>query len=117
MVTIVGYSPRVNLKGNEYFALIIQGGIEFIKSKVTNSHYATAMRCYIPSSFDEQNCKALIGQKLPGSIAKKSCDPFRYADKNTGEEIEVNYRYVYLPEGATLEEVVYEGIPESATFE
>ena len=116
MVTIIGYSPKTSLKGMEYYALVIQGGIEFIKSKLTDSHYATAMRCFIPSSFDEQTCETLIGQKLSGSIAKKSCDPFRYTDKNTGEEIEINFRYVYLPEGATLEEVVYEGVPESATF-
>ena len=116
MVTIVSYSPRLNLKGDEFFVLILQGGIEFKKSQTSDLHYATAMRCYVPSTFDEQTCESMLGQKLPGKIVRKPCEPFRHLDKNTGEEIEISHRYVYLPEGSNMEEVIYEGVPESAAF-
>jgi len=116
MVTIIGYSLRTNQKGEDFFALILQGGIELVKSKLSDLHYATAMRCIIPSTFNEQTCQSMIGDKLPGKILKKDCDPFTYVNKTTGEESVIKHRYVYLPEGTTLEEVVYEGVPQTKVF-
>ena len=42
MVTITNYAQRTNAEGENLYALIIQGGIEMIKSKETDTFYATA---------------------------------------------------------------------------
>jgi hypothetical protein len=52
MVTIVDYSLRTNQEGKEFFALILQGGIELVKSKATERYYATLKKCQIISTFD-----------------------------------------------------------------
>ena len=114
MVTIVDYSLRANREGKEFFALILQGGIEMVKSKGSERYYATSKKCMIPSTFDEQTCKSSLGEKLPGTIQKRSCEPYEYTIQETGEVIEMNYRWEYLAEGESLEECVFEGIVEPA---
>lgn len=112
MVTIVDYSQRKNSEGKDFYSLILQGGIEMVKSKATDRFYATAKRCSITSTFDEATCKAMIGEKIPGTVQKQSCEPYNYVVKETGEVMELTHRWVYLPEGATLEEAIFEGKPE-----
>jgi len=109
MVTIVGYTPRKTGEGIEFIALIIQGGIEMVKSKQTDQYYATVKKCSITSTFDETTAKAMLGERIPGTVKKQSCEPYTYVVKETGEMLELNYRWVYLPEGATLEEAIFEG--------
>lgn len=116
MVTITDYALRKSQEGKEFFALILQGGIEMVKSRVTERFYATSKKCSIPSTFDEPTCKAMIGEKIPGSIQKQSCEAYQVTFKETGEVVELTHRWVYLPEGATLEEAVFEGQPETAAF-
>ena len=117
MVTIIDYSLRTNREGKEFYTLILQGGIQLVKSKVSDRYYATLKKASITSTLDEATCKASIGEKFPGSIQKQSCEPYSYIVKETGEEIELNYRWVYLPEGASLEEAIFEGGPEVALHE
>jgi hypothetical protein len=112
MVTIVGYSQRKNSEGKDFYSLILQGGIEMVKSKETDRYYATAKRCSITSTFDEATAKAMIGEKIPGTVQKQNCEPYNYVVKETGEIMELTHRWVYLPEGATLEEAIFEGKPE-----
>lgn len=114
MVTIVDYSLKTNSEGKEFFALVLQGGIEMVKSRNTEKYYATSKKCLIPSTFDEQTCKSVVGEKLPGSIQKRPCEPFEYTVHETGEVIEMNYRWQYLPEGESVEECVFEDIVEPA---
>jgi hypothetical protein len=109
MVTIVDYAARTRSDGSVFFALTLQGGIELVKSKQTDRFYATVKKASIPSTFDEATCKASIGQQFPGSIQKQSCDPYNFTVKETGDMLELNYRWAYLPEGATLEEAIFEG--------
>lgn len=109
MVTIVGYAARTRSDGSVFFALTLQGGIELVKSKQTDRFYATVKKASIPSTFDEATCKASIGQQFPGTIQKQSCDPYNFTVKDTGEILELNYHWAYLPEGATLEEAIFEG--------
>ena len=117
MVTIVDYAVRQKSDGKEFIALILQGGIELVKSKVTDQYYATSKKCSITSTFNEATAKAMIGEKIPGSIQKQTCDPYSYVVKETGEMLELNFRWVYLPEGATLEEAIYEGDPLNASHQ
>jgi hypothetical protein len=87
-----------------------------VKSKETERYYVTSKKCSIPSTFDEVTCKAMIGEKIPGTIQKQGCEPYTFVVKETGEILELNYRWAYLPEGATLEEAIFEGVPETAAF-
>lgn len=114
MVTIIDYAQRTKSDGNVFYSLILQGGIEMVKSKQTERYYATLKKASITCTFDEETCKASIGEKFPGSIQKQSCAPYSFVVKETGEILELSYRWAYLPEGASMEEVVFEGVPEGA---
>ena len=117
MVTIIDYTLRNNKEGKEFYLLILQGGIQMVKSSVSERYYATVKKCSVTSTFDEATCKASIGEKIPGSVQKQSCEPYSYTVKDTGEVLELNYRWVYLPEGATLEEAIFEDEPQVALSE
>lgn len=98
MVKIVNYVSRTADDGRTFFVLTIQNGIEMVKSQKTGAYYATARKASIPSTFDEETCKALIGTDMPGKVIKQQCKPYEYIIKDTGEAIELSHRYVYVPE-------------------
>ncbi|OBX24226.1 MULTISPECIES: hypothetical protein [Bizionia] len=98
MVRIINYKERQKEDGTSFFVLELQGGIEMVQSKETGSFYATAKKTYIPSTFDEDVCAALIGTEMAGKIVKESCEPFTYTIKETGEEVTLNHRWVYAAE-------------------
>jgi hypothetical protein len=98
MVRIINYKERQKEDGTTFFVLELQGGIEMVKSKETGNFYATAKRAYISSTFNEQTCSALVGSEMEGQIIKEDCDPFEYTVKETGEEIVLSHRWVYVPE-------------------
>jgi hypothetical protein len=115
MVKIVDYALRkAKEDGREFVALVLQGGVSLVQSKNTGNFYATVNQCSIPSTFNETTAKAFIGEKLPGSVQRMSCETYEWTNKETGEVIELSHRWVYVPEGATLEEAVLEGDPEVA---
>tara|TARA_Y100001978_G_C23525795_1_gene352501 strand:- start:224 stop:700 length:477 start_codon:yes stop_codon:yes gene_type:complete len=109
MVTIKSYEQRVNAAGEPFYALILQGGVELVKSTETGQFYATSKKTSITSTYDEQTCKALIGQELPGSIKQQQVDAYEYVDKNTGEILNLTHRWVYVAEGETVEENIFTG--------
>jgi hypothetical protein len=106
MVTIVDFVKRQNREGKEFNALILQGGIELVKSKETGSYYATSKRASISSTFDDATCRNLIGQQIPGSVQKAETEPYDFTNKETGEVLTLTHRWVYLKEGETVEEKV-----------
>ena len=112
MVQVVGHAIRQTKDGREFIALILQGGLHMAQSKQTGNFYATVKRCSIPSTFDEGTAKGMIGEKIPGSVQKTSCEPYDFTIKDTGEIIHLDYRWAYVPEGASVEEAVFEGEPE-----
>ena len=113
MVTVIDYAKRQRKDdGSEFIVLILQGGLSLVKSQETGNFYATAKQCSIPSTFDEATAKAMIGESIPGSVVKMQCDAYEWTNKETGEVLELNHRWVYVPEGATLEEAIFEGAPE-----
>lgn len=95
MVTIVDYQKRQKENGEEFFVLILQSGVEMVKSKTTNRFYATAKKCSIPSTFTENVCKGMIGTQMEGSIVKTTCEPYEYAIPETGEVIDLTHRWEY----------------------
>ena len=98
MVRIINYTERVTENGESFFTLELQGGIEIIKSK-TGNFYATAKKASIPSTFNLDTCKALIDEELEGNIKKIDCEPYNYKIPETGEEIILTHKYIFLPPG------------------
>ena len=111
MVTIVDFAQRVTKEGKVFYSLVLQGGIEMVKSKESERYYATIKKCSITSTFDEATCKASIGEQILGSIQKQACEAYEYVAKETGEVLQLTHRWVYLPEGASIEEAIYEEMP------
>ena len=115
MVTIVDYAIRqAKEDGREFIILVLQGGLSLVQSKQSGNFYATVKQTSIPSTFDEATAKGFIGEKLPGSVQRMSCESYEWVNKETGEVIELSHRWVYVPEGATLEEAIFLGEPEVA---
>ncbi|BBQ07248.1 hypothetical protein [Elizabethkingia anophelis] len=104
MVRIIGYNTRQKEDGSLFNVLQVQGGIEMIKSKETGQFYATAKRASVTCTFDEETCKSIIGTEMPGRIVKIETEPYAYVIKETGEEIALQHRHVYLPEGVESDE-------------
>ena len=112
MVTVVEYAIRQAKDGREFIALILQGGLCMVQSKLSGNFYGTVKRTSVPSTFDKATAKGMIGEKIPGSVQKKSCEPYDFTIKDTGEILHLDFRWAYVPEGATIEEAVFEGEPE-----
>lgn len=102
MVRIIDYKKRQAEDGREFFVLEISGGIEMIKSQTSNQFYATAKKAFISSTFDEQTCKALIGTEMQGNVVKQDCEPYEYVNKDSGEIMLLNFRYVYAQEEVVI---------------
>jgi len=99
MVKVIDYQKRINQEDlKDFFVLILQGEMEIIRSKESGNLYATARKVSMPSTFNEEACKAILGQELPGKIAKVACEPYDYTVEETGEIIELDYKYEYQPE-------------------
>lgn len=98
MVTIINALTRSSKEGKTFAVLQIQGDIEMIQSATTGKFYATAKRCFIPSTFDELTAKSLIGTQIAGNIARVECDHYEYTVPSTGEIITLAHTYEYQPE-------------------
>jgi hypothetical protein len=98
MVKIVDYHIRENSQGKSFVSLELQGELEMVQSIETGRFYATARRCSITSTFDEDTAKSLIGKTLPGRIARVQVDAYDYTVRETGEVIKLAHSYQYLPE-------------------
>jgi len=98
MVTIIDFKERNKDDGSSFFVLEVQGGIELVQSQKTKQFYATAKKSYIPSTFNEITCAALVGTQMPGEIEKVDCDPYEYTVQETGEVITLTHRYQYVQE-------------------
>src|SRR4030095_16998059 len=92
---------REKQDGTSFMSLELQGDVVLIQSSKTGRFYATAKRCFISCTFDEETAKALIGTQLPGNVHKVPCDPYEYTLPETGEVVELSYKYSYVPEGGT----------------
>jgi len=104
MVRIVDFKRRTNSNGEEFYALVLESGLELVKSKATGNYYATSKKASITSTFNEATCANLIGQQIPGSVQRVECEPYDFTVKVTGEVLTLTHRWVYLKEGETVEE-------------
>jgi hypothetical protein len=102
MVKIVDYKTYQKDDGSEFHTLLIQSGVEAIKSKQTGRTYLTAKAARLSCTFNKETCESLIGSELPGEIAKVAVEPFEYTDKTTGEIITLSHRYEYINEQQSI---------------
>ena len=103
MVKIVDFVKRTNRDGKEFNALILQSGIELVKSRETQRWYATAKRASITSTFDDAMCQSLIGTEIPGSVQRVQTEPYEFTVRDTGEVLTLTHRWVYMKDGEALE--------------
>ena len=96
-VKIVDFKIRQSLDGKPFFALVLQGGIEMVKSAAGNT-YLTAKTASMPTTFNEITCKALVGSEMPGTIKRVECEPYNFTIEETGEVIRLTHKYEYVDE-------------------
>lgn len=95
MVTVKEFLQRESRDGQKFFVLVLQGGAEPVKSKNTGKVYFTAKTATVPSTFDEETCKQIVGAQFPGRIVKKKVDPYEYKIPETGEVLTFDHRWEY----------------------
>ncbi len=100
MVTISNYLNRQRKDGTNFIVLEITGGLELVQSSNSGNFYATVRKCSIPSTFDENVAKGLIGSQLPGNIVRVNVPVYEYINKRTGEVMQLQHGYSYQPEGS-----------------
>ena len=93
MVTVSDYRV-VDSENGCYVRLILTGDIAMVQSSETGNFYATARRCTISATYDEDTAEMMIGKELPGNIIKQECDPYTFTT-DSGEEIELSHRWTY----------------------
>ena len=98
MVRIVDYKTYQTEDGEEFFALVVQGGIAAVKSRETGKTYLTKQTARVSCTFDEETCKSLIGSEIAGRIVKVEVEPFEYALPETGEIITLTHRNEFVSE-------------------
>ena len=114
MVKIIDVLKRQNSAGEDFFLLVLRGGLQIVKSEETNRYYATMKQATMSTTFDENTCKSLIGEEIPGSIVKVEVEPYEYTLPETGEVITLSHRWEYVKESDKITEIVFEGLPEGA---
>lgn len=105
MVIVSNYKNVVNAEGEKFCMLVLTGNPELVQSKSTGRQYFTARTANVASTFSEEVCKGMVGQKLPGSIVKKECEPYDYTTPD-GDVIELDYQWEYDSQSRSMEETV-----------
>jgi hypothetical protein len=103
MVTIKNYHLRESKTGKPFVTLELQGDVEMVQSMETGRFYATARRCSISSTFDEQTAQSVIGTTMPGKIVRQGCEQYEYAIPESGEVIRLAHRWEYQPDEKPVE--------------
>src|SRR6478752_2733966 len=96
MVRIIDFKTIKKENTKEFNMLVVQGGIEPLVSKTTGRIYFTVRKANVSTTFDTETCKALIGTDLPGTIEKRTCDPYDYTVPETGEIINLRHILQYI---------------------
>jgi hypothetical protein len=107
MVSVIGYKSIEKENGEEFLVLVVQGGVEPVKSQATGKMYFTARTVNVPATFDEDTCKSLIGSQFEGIIKKVKAEPYGYTIKETGEMVQRTFRYEYVTD---TEEIIKEQV-------
>ena len=107
MVSIKSFQKRQSKEGKDFITLELVGGVEMVQSSQTGRFYATQRRCFVSSTFTEEEASSLCGTKMKGEIVRIESDPYDFTLK-TGEIITLQHSYGYVP---TLEAQVVGSTP------
>jgi hypothetical protein len=76
MVIVSDYTEKVNASSGQTFVLLeLSGGLELVQSQNTGKFYATVRKCRIPSTFNADVAKLMVGQQIDGDIVRVVSDP------------------------------------------
>src|SRR5829696_70080 len=99
MVQVTDFKKKESKDGREFLLLKLTGDLSIVQSS-KGTWYAATPSCYIPSSFEENVAKSLIGKQLPGSIVRVPTEPYDITNEETGEVMTLAFRWGYQPEGS-----------------
>jgi hypothetical protein len=97
MVKVVNVIERDGKEG-PFILLELQGELELVQSQRTGNWYATIRKCIVPCTLDLSTAKFFIGKEIPGKIVRTQCEPYEYTMPETGELVQLAYRWSYEPE-------------------
>ena len=97
MVTVTNYAVRKTKDERTFITLELTGNVELVQSQETGNFYATVRKCSIPSTFDEEVAKSIIGSKMEGEIVRVEAEPYDFENPNTGEVMTLAYSWAYRP--------------------
>lgn len=100
MVTVIDVLEIQNKEGDTFVSLVLGGGISMVQSKSSGKFYATTKRTRIASTFALETAKHMIGEKIPGSIEKVSCEPYEYSIPDSDETVTLDFTYQFVSEGS-----------------
>lgn len=103
MVKVIDFEARQNEMGEQFNVLIVQGGVIPVVSKESGKFYLTAKKASVPCTLDDESCTELIGSSLEGTVIKVETEPYTITIEETGETVELDYRYVYVNESILIE--------------
>ena len=107
MVKVIATEKRTSADGRKFNVLILQGGIDVVKSKRTGKSYLTAHKVSMVCTLDEVSAREQVGAKLPGTVQKIACEPYAFKVPQTGETVQLDYTFQYSPESVSMEESVF----------
>lgn len=71
-----------------------------VQSSSTGAFYATVRKCRIPSTFDANIAKMMVGKQIEGDVVRVSTEAYEYVSPKTGEVITLQHTYAYQPPGS-----------------
>jgi len=100
MVQVTNFHEVETKDGKTFISLELTGGLELIQSQSTGKFYATARKCRVPSTFDSNIAKMMVGTQMDGDIVRIETDPYEFLNKRTGELMTLQHSYAYRPKGS-----------------
>jgi len=100
MVQVTNFHEVETKNGKTFISLELTGGLELIQSQTTGKFYATVRKCRVPSTFDANIAKMMIGTQMDGDILRIETDPYEFLNKRTGELMTLQHSYAYRPKGS-----------------
>jgi len=96
MITVTNFAERQRKDGTTFITLEITGGVELVQSQTSGRYYATVRKCSIPSTFDVNVAKSMIGQRLDGDIVKVIVEPYDFITPK-GDVMRLQHSWAYRP--------------------
>ena len=100
MVQVTNFHEVETKEGKTFISLELTGGLELIQSQSTGKFYATVRKCRVPSTFDANIAKMMVGTQMDGEIVRIETDPYEFLNKRTGELMTLQHSYAYRPKGS-----------------